>query len=440
MAKDTRKKKGQVSLAATAGVNKKSKKKKKVATGTVIIRVLVAVLVTLSLLFVAVMVYGVVSSFSSDGEKHDVQLYSYDTTPEAQAKTVSYFLVGLCGEDESTAMDMLTLICYDKKEKNVRLLQVPTDTYIGKTGDFTVSRIGNVWNNPTPLTWCETCRGRVYEPEQKDGKHTVCGTALTEKTGSAVESLLAVFNDQFSMPVDNYFILSPDTLIEMVDLVGGIDVELEAAIKVGEVNYPAGKQILDGKAALYYVSEYSFNDTPAKDLERLPRQRKVWTALLQRMSAMDENELLKDVIRPIMAGASPLRTNTDAASVAKMMAGIHSGSTENMTYAEALTKLLKSFKKIDLNNATFYILPGNVAKQGSANYFGINKANAVKLLQEKFNPYGIEMKEEHLQINEIATASDETDTKEQTMQQIAVEQSVATTTAAPTTTTAAAVQ
>lgn len=437
MAKDTRKKKGQVSLAAAAGATKKKKKKKKASTGTVIIRVLVAILVTLSVLFIAVMVYGVVSSFSSDGEKHDVQLYSYDTTPEAQEKKVSYFLVGLTGEDESAAMDMLTLICYDKEQKNVRFLQVPTDAYIGQTGDFTVTRIGNVWNNPTPLTWCETCRGRVYEPEQKDGKHTVCDTALTEKTGSAVESLVSVFNDQFSMPVDNYFILSHATLKELIDLVGGIDVELETAIKVGEVNYPAGKQVLDGAAALYYANEYNFDNTPTKDLERLTRQRKVWTALLQRLSATDENELLKNVIQPIMAGANPFRTNTNAASVAKMVAGIYSGKTEDMTYATALTKLLKNFGTVDLNNATFYILPGNVAKQGSASYFGINKAETIKLLQEKFNPYGLEMKEEHLQVNEIATADGETDTKEQTMKQIAVEQSAATTTASTAATSAA---
>lgn len=432
MAKNTRKEKGQVSLAATAGVRKK--KKKKVATGTVVIRVLLVVLITLSLAFIAVMVYGVASSFSGGGDKHEVELYSYDTTPVAQEKKVSYFLVGLTGTEDAEPMDMLSLVCYDKAAKNVRFLQVPVDTYIGKTGDFTVTRAGNVWNNPTPLTWCDTCRKRVYEPEQKGGKHTVCNTALTEKTGSAVESLLAVFNDQFSMPVDNYFVLSPETLKEMVNAVGGIDVELETSVKVGEVTYPAGKQILSGEAAYYYVSDYSFNNTPQKDIDRICRQRKVWTALLKRLSVMDENELQKNVISPIMSGANPIRSNTDAASVAKMMAGIHTGSTENMTYAQALTKLLKHFGKVELQNATFCILPGSVAKLGSANYFGINKSATVKLLQEKFNPYGIEIKEDHLKINEIASVSDVVDIKEQTMQELAIEQSVPTTTAATTTT------
>ena len=435
MANNTRKTKGQVSLASTAGVRKK--KKKKAATGTVIIRVMLAILITLSLVFIAIVVYGVASSFSSGANKHEVELYTYDTTPVAQEKKVSYFLVGLTGENETDPMDMLTLVCYDKAAKNVRFLQVPVDTYIGNTADWTVSRIGNVWNNPTPLVWCETCRGRVYEPEQKDGKHTVCGTALTEKTGSAVESLLAVFNDQFSMPVDNYFLLSPATLKELVNSVGGVDVDLEAYMKVGEVSYAAGKQVLSGEAAYYYVTEYSFNSTPQKDIDRICRQRKVWTALLQRLSAMDENELLKNVIAPMMSGANPPRTNTNAQAVAKMMAGIYGGSTENMTFAESLTKLLKHFKKIEPNNAVFCILPGNATKLGSASYFGVNKAAAVKLLQEKFNPYGIEMKEEHLQINEIANTSATVDVREQAMGEIAVEQSVPTTTAPATTTTTA---
>jgi len=439
MAKKNSKEK-QVSLANSAGVKKKNaanRKKKKVPVGTTIIRVLVAVLVTLSLVFIGVMVFGVVSSFSSGANAHDVDLTAYDTTPEAEEKKVSYFLVGLMGEDENAAMDMLTLVCYDKKAKAAHFLQMPVDTYVGNSGAFAVSRLGNVWNNPTPLTWCETCRGRVFEPEQKDGKHTVCGTPLTEKTGSAVESLAAVFNDQLSMPVDNYFILPRETLVNMVNLVGGIDVELESAITVDGVQYAAGKRILDGKAALYYAADYDFNNTPAKDVARLSRQRKVWTALLQRLSAMEEKALYENVVSPIMAGGAPIRTNTDAQSVAKMMAGIHNGSTENMTYAQALSKLLVNFKKIDLNTAKFYTMPGKIAKLGTATYFGIDKEACVKLLQDTFNPYGLELKEEHLQITELTAAGTAVEINEQTMQALAVEQSGATTAAPVTTTTAA---
>ena len=428
MANNKSSKKGQVSLAAAAGA---SKKKKKASAGTVTIRVLVIILVTLSLLFIGVMVYGVMSSFSTEGKKHDVQLYNYDTTPAPQSEKVSYFLLGLLGKDDSSAMDALTLVCYDKVNKYVNFLQVPTDTYIGQTGDYEVSRLGNVWNNPTPLTWCATCRGRVYEPEQKGGKHTVCGTKLTKKNGSAVESLLSVFNDQFSMPVDNYFLFSRDTLAELVDAVGGIDVKLESAMTAGKT-YAAGKRVLSGKAAVKYVTEYNYNGTPAQDAERLVRQRKVWTALLQRMSAMNENELLKNVIQPLMAGPNPIRANTGAAAVQKMTAGIRGGDA---TFADALCSLIASFKKVDMKKSNFYILPGSVARLGSADYFGVCKADAVKLLEDTFNPYGLEMKEEHLQVNEIPGTAQNTDTKKETLQQIAVEQSAATT--AKSTTTAA---
>lgn len=431
MAKDNRAKKKTkaVSLAATSGA-KKRRKKKKVPVGTVIIRVLVGVLVGLSLLFIGVVVFGIASSFSSGENKHDVVLNTYDTTPEAEQKKVSYFLVALTGKDENAAMEMVSLVCLDKKAKTVRFLQVPTDMYLGNSGNWAVSRVGDVWNNPKPLTWCDTCRGRVFEPEQAGGKHTSCGTPLTQKTGSAVENLVAVFNDQFSMPVDNYFVLSHETLVQMVNAVGGIDVELETAIKVGETSFAAGKQVLSGEAALYYVTEYGFNNTPAKDLERLVRQRKVWTALLQRMSKMDRDTLQKTVVAPVMSGANPIRTNNDGASVAKMMAGIYGGKTDNVTFVEALSRLIVHFEKIDLGNAVFYVMPGQVAKQGTATYFSADKTALVTLLKEKFNPYGLELKEEHLQVQTLPTATGATDTKEQTMQQIAVEQSAATTTGA----------
>lgn len=423
----------QVSLADQAGVTaQKKKKKNKASAGAVIIRVMVAILVILSLVFIGIVAFGILSSFSSGGHAHDVTLSSYDTTPQAQKKKVSYFLIGMTGADESSAMDMLTLLCYDKQKKALQLLQVPTDTYLGNNGDWTVTRIGNVWNNPTPLAWCETCRKQVFEPEQADGKHTVCDTPLTEKTGSAVESLIKVFNDQYSMPVDNYFILSPDTLVQMVDLLGGIDVELESSLKVGEATYPAGKTILDGKAALYFANQYDFNATPAKDLERLQRQRKVWTALIQRLTALDRNALEEKIVAPVMAGASPIRANTDATAVAKMLAGVQSGSTESVTFVKALTALLYSVREVDLSSATFYILPGQVARQGTATYYSARREALVTLLQEKFNPYGLELKDEHLQLNELSSGRGSVDSKEQTMAQIAVEQSTATT-AAPTT-------
>lgn len=430
MAKDNRAKRkaGQVSLATASG-SKNRKKKKKVPVGTVIIRVMVGVLVGLSLTFIGVVIFGIVSSFNSGGNEHNVVLNTYDTTPEAESKKVSYFLVGLTGGDESDMMDMVSLVCFDKKAKTVRVLQVPADTYIGNSDAWAVSRVGKVWSNPTPLVWCDTCRGRVYEPEQQGGKHATCGTPLTTKTGSSVESLLSVFNDQYSMPVDNFFILSPDTLKQMVDAVGGIDVQLETAMKVGEISYPAGKQILSGEAALYYVTDYNFNGTPAQDSARLMRQRKVWVALLQRMAAMSREDLQKNVITPVMTGANPIRSNNDAASVAKMLAGIYSGKTDNVTFAEALSRLIDAFDKVDPGNCAFYLMPGQTGKQGTATYFGVNKPALVTLLKDKFNPYGLELKEEHLQVATLAGVSGTVDVKEQTMKQIAVEQSAATTAA-----------
>ncbi|MBQ6707042.1 MAG: LCP family protein [Clostridia bacterium] len=432
---DKKQRKNQVSLAAQAGVSKKKKKKKKVAAGTVIIRVMVGLLVGLSLAFIGIVAFVVLSSMSSGGNKHEVSLIAYDTTPEAQEKKVSYFLVGIAGEEEGGAMEMLSLLCYDKKQDTLRLLQVPTDTYIGNNGDWTVTRVGNVWENPTPLTWCETCRKQVFEPEQADGKHSVCSTPLTEKTGSAVESLIKVFNDQYSMPVDNYFILQPDTLVKMVDLVGGIDVKLASALKVEGNTYPAGKTILDGKAALYYATKYNYNNTPAKDLERLQRQRQVITALFQRMTAMNEDALQEKVIAPIMAGSTPIRANTDAKAVAKMLAGIHIGKTDSITFVKALSMMIYSMHDVELTNASFYVLPGQVARQGTATYYSVRRQPLVTLLQDKFNPYGLELKDEHLQITELSSGTGTVDVKEQSMAEIAVEQSTATT-AAPTTTAA----
>ena len=81
-------------------------------------------------------------------------------------------------------------------------------------------------------------------------------------------------------------------------------------------------------------------------------------------------------------------------------------------------------------------MPGKIAKLGTATYFGIDREACLKLLQDAFNPHGLELKTEHLLITELSSKGTAVETNEQAMQALAVEQSSATT-VAPTTTTAA---
>ena len=446
MAKDRRDKTGrpgQVNLAQKAGQAGKSpaggsapRKKKKKSTGKRVVTILLVILILVSLAFIIVLGVTVYQSLRSP-TKPPVTLSSYATTPTSEKSRVSYFLVGLLGEDEVGTMDSLALVCYDKKGKAVQILQVPAATYLGEDGTFAVKNAGSVYGHPKPLDWCETCRKPVYSPEIKDGKHTVCGTKITQKTGSATENLIHIFTQQYGMPVDNFFLLSRGSLTALVNAVGGVDVSLEADMKVDDIQYKKGVQTLDGDAALQYMTTFSYKNTPDSDADRLVRQRKVYTSLFQRLIAADSAAREKDIFGRLMGGANAIRMKNDTESMRAMLLDPSDGKLEEMTTAQALAGMFGELAKVPLENIQFYVMPGEAAKKGNDTYYSIHKADLAALLQEHFNPYGATITEANLQVTELKN-SKKTDTKAQAMSAIKVEQAgTVTTTTAATATTAA---
>lgn len=446
MAKDRRGKReqtGRVNLAQKAGTASspaqgrtaasKKKKKKKMSAGKRVIFVLLIILIAVSVVFVSVVGYTVYQSLTTPkGQRENVPLSSYDTTPSVQRNKVSYYLVGLMGEEDTGDMAALSLVCYDKEAKSVQVMQVPAHTYLGNDNTWAVKKISSVYGQPKPLDWCETCRKQVFEAEIQEGKHTVCGTQVTQKTGSATENLINVFNKQYDMAVDNFFLLPQKALVKLVDLAGGIDVDLEADITVGGVKYKKGHATLAGEAALHYAAAYNYKNTPDSDVERLLRQRKVFTALFQRLTAADAGALEDDIFKPLMNGSTPIRLDSSTDALCSLLIKPSSKTKEEITAAKALAGMFTELKTVPLEKVTFFVLPGESAKSGKDTYYSVHKADLASLLQESFNPYGAALSEGNLQVTELNNTK-KTNLHKQTMAELQVAQSGrATTTAAPT--------
>lgn len=390
-------------------------KKKKQSTAKVVLLTLLVVLILAVLFFLVQIGQILYNTFFGDDEQvgDDIRTESYDTTPASYQDEVSYYLVGVLGEEQDSTMEMLTLICHDKNAETLNFLEVPVDTYLGESDTWAVKRIGDVWSNPRPLQWCDVCRREVSEDEIADGRHNIesCGATITQKSGSAYRDLIRVFNEQYSLPVDHYFILSQESLSQLVDLVGGVDVELNSYMSVGDQEYSAGVRTLDGAAVLAYITDRSSG--VSGDLERIISCRQVYAALLQRLISLDSAELLntdpsspeEGVIGEVMNGASPIRTDTDG---------------------EGITEILLSLKDIPLSSMTMYRMPGEAATLSGATMFSVHKDDLLTLLRESFDPYGEEIygkpiEEGDLNITEIA--NDETsNTRKQTVAEVIEEQ------------------
>lgn len=396
MAKDKRNREKEQTLLGAEEKKHGTKKKKNSPVKIVVMSLLGAVLLV-AVVFLVILGKYLLELFSSD-EEGSAPIIQHQTTADAYKNKVGYYLFGMLGEEIGDDTQSLAILCHDKVEKTVNILQLPQDTYLGNSDDFAVKHVGGVWSNPKPLTWCETCRKRVYEPEMADGKHSVCQTKLSEKTGSSVENLIDVFNDQYSLPVDGYFLFPEKAMVKLIDALGGVTVDVDKKFTLQDITYKSGVRTLDGAAAVYYMT-YGKKDV-STDLQCMERQRQVYTALLARLMN-GEKETVQDHLETLMNGSTPIRTAT---SVKDMMT------------------VIDGFSQATLSRMTVFTAPGEAVKSGSATYYSLHANALLTLLNEKFNPYGITISETDLKAVELKEPSKKSNTDEELLSELLVEQ------------------
>ena len=395
--------------------SRKKKKKSDVPVGKIILTIL-------ALLFLAALIVAIVLG---------IRLAKSFLTGSNQTPTgavvsntgngnVGYYLVGVMGEkDKETGKtgrtEMLSLVYLNKETKVVNIMQIPTRMYLGDDDLFAAKCIGDVWSNPKSLNWCETCRKSVDAKDIKDGKHNVklnngktCNTKITKKTGSSERDLLKVFSELYTINIDNYYLMSQESFVKLVDLAGGINLKLESDMTLGEITYEAGVRKVDGEGAL----EYALGDWESinGELKNLVHQRQVIAALLEKMMTSDESKLYDNLLA-LMKGSTPIRTIRNNAS----------SDTEGDT--QRMVDLLKELNKIDRSKISFCILPGEEATKEDTVYYSVHKKELADLINKSFSkPGDPPLSAEYLRMKEITTPTEKSDLKTATFDKLLVKQ------------------
>jgi anionic cell wall polymer biosynthesis LytR-Cps2A-Psr (LCP) family protein len=385
--------KKQVSLAGAARVYEEDKKKSSPWKWVAIGAALLLSLVVGILLFFA----------TGDKEKPSVaarDMVDYVCTPDEIAGDVSYYILGVTGEKVGDPMDMLAVMCYDRKAGTASVIQMPVDTYIDKDTGFAVDTLGDVWYNPAPEVFCSACRVRVPEDDRDGEYHGACGARLENRVGSATGDLIRVMNEQYGLPIDNYLVLPREGLVDLIDAVDGVQVQLGKKMTLAGESYAAGVHTLDGQAAVEYAVTYNYKDTPASDRERMLRQRQVIAALWQRLGACGLEDLYfvndlgstKGILGQLMTGATPIRFNTTSFGKARLL-NITEEEAIDMKLSDAVSRFVWQLTKLDLDKVTFSILPGQSTKIGTLPIYSVNRAQTTELLNQQMNPYGLTLDE-----------------------------------------------
>lgn len=126
------------------------------------------------------------------------------------------------------------------------------------------------------------------------GQRINAALAAMKSTDADVDAakIKVLFNDVFSVRVDHFVRLDFQAFVQVIDAVGGIEVEFAEPLhdtnfeaEYGVLNYQPGVHLLDGRAALY-VSRSRMTSTRG-DIDRAARQRAILTAFSQRLSNLE---------------------------------------------------------------------------------------------------------------------------------------------------------
>jgi polyisoprenyl-teichoic acid--peptidoglycan teichoic acid transferase len=167
------------------------------------------------------------------------------TGKEEELKPISIMLLGVDErEGDSGRSDTIMIIAVDPKDDKMLMFNIPRDTrteIIGKGNDDKINHA-----------------------------YAFGGTQMAMDT---VENFL-------DTPIDYYVKVNMESFKEIVDAVGGVEVNNSFAFQAGSYNFPKGTLELNGDEALAY-SRMRYED-PQGDLGRNMRQRQIITSIIDK--------------------------------------------------------------------------------------------------------------------------------------------------------------
>ncbi|MBP3435995.1 MAG: LCP family protein, partial [Clostridia bacterium] len=267
--------------------------------------------------------------------------------------------------------------------------------YLGKDTRWLVDKSGQVWGNPAPLTFCKTEGKQIFEVNIETCRSN--GHQIEELEGSSKYNVGAIFN-AMSLPVDGYYYFSQDAFVDLIDNLGGVDVELEKAQTLGGIEYRDGVRTLDGAGALEYALKR--DKGVAGDVQRLVRQRKVFLAVFQRLAAQNEEKLTTQSIGNVMGGGSRVFFSTNR---------------------DDTVKLIRELSAIGPAKITAQILPGEATTHESTAYYSVHRAELIKVLNTDFHLYDNKATEADIQIAELVSDG-ASESHKQVLSEIAITQ------------------
>lgn len=211
----------------------------------------------------------VTSSAKTDlerGDRSEKRLVAVNPSKD----NISVLFLGLDDRDGGLKgrTDALLLATFNKKDSSVKMVSIPRDARVELVGRDRQDKINHA--------------------------HAFGGVDMTIAT---VEKL-------FDLPVDYFVKLNFDAFMEIIDALGGVEVEVPFAFtemdsndKQGAISIKEGQQLLNGEEALAYARMRKKD--PRGDIGRGDRQQQILEAIIKKGSSFSSINKFDDVMKSI---------------------------------------------------------------------------------------------------------------------------------------------
>ncbi|MFZ2537819.1 MAG: LCP family protein [Oscillospiraceae bacterium] len=320
--------------------------KTKVAKKDKVLITIFSVIITFSLLCVAG-VFLLNSRFFANTENNtggNGQLNEDIVTPaKIKDKTTNFLVCGIDyaqGSGRGKLTDVVMLVSFDIEGKNIDILQIPRDSYIGE--DYPTGKINAIYG---------------------------------QKENGGVQGLAQRISETFDMPIDHYVTINMDAFITVVDKIGGVEVDVPKKIVLEGTTLLPGLQTLNGKKSEIFVRERK--SYANGDLGRIDMQRIFLESLLKKVFSLSNGKIVS--LAPTL-----IKEVTTDLTISQML-----GYYDH---------LMKVDKNKDIN---FHLLPVIGGTHNGLSVLSIKKFPTADLLNEHFRPYSKPVLADELGIIEL---------------------------------------
>ena len=281
-------------------------------------------------IIISVMIFSVVAIFAVNGIAYRPIKRAENTLAYPESKRTYTFL--LTGKDRAAKLaDVIMLASFDTEDHEICVLQIPRDTYFNYT-DKDYKKINGALSN----------YGGVAE--------------FSSKIGEALGT-----------PVDFYVSLDLDAFVEVIDLIGGVEVNVPCDMEYNDpyqnfsVHLMRGKQTLDGKTAMQFVRFRS--GYIRGDISRMDAQKIFLASLVKKLSETKNPVTLCNIFKTVM------------------------GNTETNLSEKDLIYFAYHFLQCDSYDMLFVTAPGEDIQSdvSGAWYYVLSRSAMDELLYEHFS-------------------------------------------------------